>query len=73
MDNFRGLKLALKMVLIAMAAVSFFLVMYYYDNRYTTGSPQASEGVLEITEEALKLHPVHSLVRGWEFYPDQLL
>lgn len=72
-NNFRGLKLALEMVIIALITVSFFLVMYYYDNRYTTGSPQASEGMLAITEEGLQLHPIYSLVREWEFYPDQLL
>lgn len=72
-NDFRGLKLALEMVIIALVAVSFFLVLYYRDNRYTTGSPQASEGVLTITEEGIRHHPVHSLVKGWEFYPDQLL
>lgn len=72
-NNFRGLKLALEMVIIALVTVSFFLVMYYYDNRYATGSPQASEGVLTLTEEGMRQYPIHSLVRGWEFYPDQLL
>lgn len=71
--NIRGLKLAVEMVIIAMITVSFFLVMYYYDNRYMTGSPQASEGVLTLTEEGLEDYAVYSLVRGWEFYPDQLL
>lgn len=72
-DHIRGIKLALEMVVIALITVSLFLVMYYYDNRYTTGSPQASEGVLTITEEEMRLYPIHSLVKGWAFYPDQLL
>lgn len=72
-NDFRGLKLALEMAIIALVAVSFFLVLYYHDNRYTTGSPQASEGVLTITEEGMRHYPIHSLVKGWEFYPDQLL
>lgn len=72
-DHIRGIKLALEMVIIALITVSVLLVMYYYDNRYTTGSPQASEGVLTITEEEMRLYPIHSLVKGWAFYPDQLL
>lgn len=72
-NNFRGLKLALEMVTIAIITVSIFLVMYFYDNRYVTGGKQPSKGMLSISEEEMKLHPVHSLVRGWEYYPDQLL
>lgn len=72
-NNFRGLKLALEMAIIAIITISIFLVMYFYDNRYMTGGIQASEGFLTISEEEMNRHPIHSLVKGWEFYPDKLL
>ncbi|MGL6201121.1 MAG: sensor histidine kinase [Lachnospiraceae bacterium] len=55
------------------ATVLLCLCIYRFDNKYTYSGPQASRGILSVSEDDLKEYPVMMLVDGWEFYSGQLL
>lgn len=47
--------------------------LYRFDNKYTSGGPQALNGVLLLDGQSLSRYPVLFLVHGWEFYNGRLL
>lgn len=59
-------------LLCALASLSCVLI-YHYDNKYTTPGPRAMSGVLLLDEQALESYPVLHLVDGWELYNGRLL
>lgn len=51
----------------------FFLFLYNFDNKYSHDSIQAANGLLVLSEDDLKENPIRFLIRGWMFYPNELL
>ena len=54
-------------------AVLACLLLYQFDNKYTTSGPAGFGGVLDLGATDLAQHPVIFLVEGWEYYGGQLL
>lgn len=52
------------------AAVCLFIAQYYLDNKYQFHGPYGNDGVLDLTEDAVR---VHMLSYGWEVYYQQML
>lgn len=55
-------------LLVSLLAVTIFLTCYQFDNKYTTNTPQARNGLLTLTEESLEQYPVIFLIEGWHAY-----
>lgn len=49
------------------------LLTFYKDNKYTFTGPQASKGLLYLTQEDLVSSPLILLVDEWAYYPGHLL
>ena len=54
-------------------AVSAFLFLYEYDNKYTADCPPGNSGVLVLENNALSRYPVVFLTEGLEYYDGRLL
>lgn len=59
--------------LAALGSALLFALCYARDNQYTAAGPQASSGVLMLSEEDLREHPLVYLTAGWELYQGKLL
>lgn len=51
-------------------ALSFYYVLYNFDNKYTAGPPYGNHGSLTFSDE--DLHRPVFLIDDWELYPDQI-
>jgi len=49
------------------------LLLYQYDNKYTSPGPKGAGGALVLDEAALARHPALFLTDGWEYYGGKLL
>lgn len=62
---------------ICLLTAGFCLLLYHFDNKYTTRAEVSQDGSLMIssarTEEGTPSREITWLVDGWEFYPDQLI
>lgn len=62
---------------ICLLTAGFCLLLYHFDNKYTTRAEVSQDGRLMIssarTEEGTPSREITWLVDGWEFYPDQLI
>lgn len=67
----KRLRSAAALVLTVMLTSLLCLALYHYNNKITKTSEQAFQGVLKIEEEDLRA-PLY-LIKGWKFYPGQLL
>lgn len=65
--NYTGL------ILTVLLSSVFFMGLFRWNNKYTHPAPQAENGFLDITNNALKQYPLRFLCSGWEFYPSLLL
>lgn len=52
------------------AAICIFIAQYYLDNKYQFHGPYGNAGVLDLTEDAGR---IHMLSYGWEVYYQQML
>lgn len=66
-----ALLLSLTATLIISAMI--WLLLYQYDNKYTSPGPRASRGTLTLSENALDEYSVLYLVDGWAYYGGRLL
>lgn len=60
-------------LIVLLGAFSFFGALYTWDNKYTQNAPQAQDGILPVSKQALAEYPVFYLVDGWELYSGKLL
>ena len=63
---------ALVLAAAALSAALFYLC-YQTDNKYTTSSPRAADGVLVLSHQDLRENPLVYLTAGWELYRGKLL
>lgn len=61
------------LLFIASITVLICFGLYLCDNKYTSSGPQASNGIINISEKDLEDNPVIILVDGWEYYKGVLL
>lgn len=52
---------------------AIFFLSYQYDNKYTSTSPQAKNGVLILDETFIEEKQLTYLIDGWEIYRNKLL
>lgn len=60
-------------MLVVALSISFFLIVYRFDNKYTFSGPKASMGILDLDNQNMDEFPVLFLIDGWEYYSDRLL
>lgn len=64
-------------LIVCLISAGFFLLLYHFDNKYTTKAEVAQDGSTLIpfaqTDDGTSSGEVSWLVEGWEFYPDQLI
>ncbi len=63
----------LKAAIVLALTAAVFLLVYQYDNKYTTEGPKAKNGLLILNKATLTETPVVFLVDGWEYYANRLL
>ncbi len=63
----------LPVALTIIIAVTFFLFLYNYDNKYQYDSVQPINGHLILSEQDIESNDYQFLINGWEFYPNRLL
>jgi len=54
-------------------AVFACLLLYQYDNKYTSPGPKGANGILVLSEQDMEQHPVLFLTEGWAYYGGRLL
>lgn len=64
---------SLALILTLILSSSLFLALYYFDNKYTQGAPQAINGALYLSKEDLSNTPIRYLTDGWRYYKGRLL
>lgn len=64
-------------LIVCLISAGFFLLLYHFDNKYTTKAEVSQDGSTLIpsaqTEDGAPSQETYWLVDGWEFYPDQLI
>lgn len=61
------------LLLVLLAALIFFPLLYAANNKYYHNGPQPIAGLLCVSEQDLAETPLRFLVNEWAFYPDILL
>lgn len=68
---------AIIMFAICVIASAFFFLLYTYDNKYNTHIDLSQDNAVLIpdsmNEDSTQNQKITWLIRGWEFYPDQLI
>ena len=59
-------------LLTMIVTLTFFYLLYYFNNKYTAKEEKAIHGILYINGDYDSL-PVYYLSREWEYYPGVLL
>jgi len=68
-----AVRTAITAAVVCCLAVAVCFALYRYNNKYTAPGPQASNGVLTLSGQALDAYPAVFLVDGWEYYGGRLL
>lgn len=61
-------KPALSLLGVIAVTVSLCMLLYFFDNKYTSNAPQAIRGTLTLSEEDFARYPLIPLRDGWEYY-----